>query len=106
MLLPVTTTTSPCTDGPPHGLTASGASHSCLPVFASRQYSERAPTFSLSRKADATSTLPSATATGASTCHFVLPTCQATAGDATGRSRSVGGWANSSPFFFASSYFF
>src|SRR5262245_54031170 len=98
MLLPVTTTVSPLTLGPPHGLIASGAVHRSLPVFASRQYSARLPTFSLSRNADATSTLSPTTATGASTCQRSLPCCHTSVGAARGRSLSFGGRANGSFF--------
>src|SRR5205823_14009189 len=104
MVLPLTTTRLPCREGPPHGLIASGARQTCLPVSASRQKRARSPTFSLSRNADATKTCLPSTATGASTCHFSFPSCQTRSGLGLGSESSEGGTASSS-FFFSSSYF-
>src|SRR4051794_9400542 len=104
MLLPLTITVSPTTDGPPQGLSFTGVRHSTLPDFASRQNRALSPTFSLWRNADVASTLSPATATGASTCHLSSPSCQSRAGLARGRSSSLGGRAFGS-FFFSASYF-
>src|SRR3954466_11431287 len=104
MVLPLTTTVLPETDGPPQGLTFSGVCHLTSPVLASRQYSERSPTFSLSRKAEATKTRSPATATGASTCHLPLPCCQTVTGAGFGSWSSFGGTAKSGSFFLSASY--
>src|SRR5688500_4578842 len=105
MVLPLTTTVLPSTDGPPHGLSLSGVRQTTLPVLASRQYRARSPTFSLSRNAEATRTLSPARATGASTCHLSCPCCQTRAGSARGSWSSLGGTANVGSAFFSFSYF-
>src|SRR5487761_1707160 len=102
MVLPLTTTRSPDRDGPPQGLADSGVRHSIAPVLELRQKRARSPTFSLSRKAEATRTRSPATAIGASTCHLSLPCCQSSSGVGLGKSSSLGGTA-SSAFFFLSS---
>src|SRR5712691_8304204 len=105
MVLPVTIIVSPITEGPPQGLSLSGARHFTSPVLASRQNRARSPTFSLSRNADATNTLSPTTVTGASTCHFFSPCCHASFGDGLGSWSSLGGTAKSGSFFLSSSYF-
>src|SRR5438132_12292583 len=104
MLLPPTTTNSPATDGPPHGLSGIGAFHTSEPSLADRQYTARSPTCSLSRKAVPTSTLSPTTATGASTCHFSLPACHASTGAGLGSISSVGLTAKSGSFLRSSWY--
>src|SRR3954471_22696978 len=105
MLLPLTTAPLPATVGPPRGFSVFRPCHLMSPVLPSRQNSERSPTCSLSRKADATSTLPPATPTGASTCHFSLPCSQSLTGAGLGRLSKLGGIAKSGSFFFSTSYF-
>src|SRR5947208_2674526 len=104
MVLPLTTTSLPWTDGPPHGLRPSGARHFTLPVAPSRRYRARSPTFSLSRKAVATRTASPLTATGASTCHFLAPCCHSLTGAGLGSWSSDGGTAKQGSFFLSSSY--
>src|SRR5438105_15893791 len=98
MVLPETTTVSPSTDGPPHGLSLSGARQRMSPVLASRQKSARSPTCSLSRYAEQASTRSPTTLIGASTCHLVLPCCQSCLTSALRACSSVGGDANGSVF--------
>src|SRR5216684_5372730 len=98
MLLPETTTVRPYTDGPPQGFSFNGARQKMLTVFASRQKRPRSPTCSLSRYAEAASTLSPTTAIGASTCHLSLPCCQSRLGSALGNWSSDGGIANGSVF--------
>src|SRR5262249_36112307 len=75
MLLQATRARSPANVGPPQGLSASGAFQRVFPSPASRHWRARSPVFSSSRKADATKTLPCATARHASTCHSLRPFC-------------------------------
>src|SRR5437588_12464388 len=104
MVLPLITTVSPETEGPPQGFTFSGACQRIAPVSLSRQKSARSPSFSLSRYAEATSTRLPATATGASTCHLPSPCCQTRRGEGLGSWSSLGGTAKSGSFFLSASY--
>src|SRR5947207_11557807 len=104
MLLPVTITVSPETEAPPQGLSLSGLRQSVSPLAADKHMIERSPTFSLSRKAEQTSTLSPTTLTAASTCHLSLPCCQRRVGLARGSWSSLGGMAKQGSFFFSISY--
>src|SRR5882757_3736395 len=91
MVLPLMTIVSPEMAGPPHGLSLRGVRQSSLPLLASRQSRARSPVFSWSRNVDAATTLSPTTASGASTCHFSLPSCQTRLGSGRRYWDSLGG---------------
>src|SRR5260221_13484242 len=96
MVLPLMTIVPSDIAGPPQGLSLRVVRQSSLPLLASRQSRARSPIFSWSRNVDAATTLLPTTATGASTCHLSLPSCQTRLGSGRRYWDSLGGGVSGS----------